>query len=376
MTSRGGGLIDEIKIDVRLCASPPHRMTEPSATVEALNAQAGYCRAGGSPLNAALLERAAADCFEGGPVLGLMAPWANQDMRAHLAAATVLRLVAALHELALSGEDPKLSAAYATLDAETVWRAAVPAMVTHGGRLAAFMTHEPQTNEVRRSIGLLGGFLEVAKATGLPLRCFEIGASAGLNTSWDRYRYQMGEATWGDPDAAVLIDTAWSGGPPPVEAALSVIHRAACDRRPTDLTDPDQRRRLLAYIWADQRERLARIEAAIEVTLAHRVEVETADAVDWTRANVAPSPGTATVLFHSVFWQYLPVESRTALAALIREIGASATLEAPFAWLRMEPTHPTNPMVMQIRLTQWPGGIDRLLAETHPHGATVNWVAG
>ncbi len=351
-------------------------MSETPTVVQALIAQAGYCRAGGSPLNGALLEHAAQDWTDGGPVRGLMAPWADQNARAHLAAATPLRLIAALHELALSGEDAALAAAYATLDAETIWSAAALAMAAHQARLAAFMAHEPQTNEVRRSICLVGGFLEAARATGLPLRCFEIGASAGLNTSWDRYRYRLGEAVWGDPDAAVSMDAEWSGAPPPVAAPVQVIHRAACDRRPTDLTDPDQRRRLLAYIWADQRERLARIEAAMGVALTHGVTVDTADAVDWTRASVAPAPGAATVLFHSVFWQYLPAGSRAALAALIRKIGASATPHAPFAWLRMEPTHPTNPMVMQVRLTLWPDGTERLLAETHPHGATVRWLAG
>ncbi len=112
----------------------------------------------------------------------------------------------------------------------------------------------------------------------------------------------MGDAAWGDPGAAVSMDTDWTGPPPPVDAKVQVIERAACDRRPTDLADPDQRRRLLAYVWADQTERLARIRAAIEVALARGVTVEAADAVDWTRARVAPRAGAATVLYHSAFW--------------------------------------------------------------------------
>ena len=74
-----------------------------------------------------------------------------------------------------------MSAAYAALDAETIWAAVSVAMAERRERLAAFMAHEPQTNEVRRSICHIGGFLEVALATGLlPLRCFEIAASAGF----------------------------------------------------------------------------------------------------------------------------------------------------------------------------------------------------
>ena len=63
-----------------------------------------------------------------------------------------------------------------------------------------------------------------------------------------------------------------------------------------------------------------------------------------------------------------------ALTALIGEIAARATAQAPFAWLRMEPPMP-NPG-MEVRLTLWPGGQDRLLAEVHPHGAQVRWLSG
>jgi len=349
-------------------------MSDSPAVLQALEFQARACRAGGSPLNAVILEKAAEDWIAAGPVRDLMAPWADGDLKAQFDAASPLRLIGALHELALSGDDPALSAAYQLLDADAIWTAARPAMIAHHQRLAAFMGHEPQTNEVRRSICLVGGFLEVAAATGLPLRCFEIAASAGLNTSWDRYRYEFGEAGWGDPTATLVMDTDWQGSPPTVGADLRVIERAACDRRPTDLRDPDQQRRLLAYIWADQTERLARIRAAIGVALDYGVTVEAADAVAWTSDRVAPVAGAVTVLFHSVFWQYMPAASQTALRTTIDEIGARTTPDAPFAWLRMEPS-PESMMVMQVRLTLWPGGEERLLAEAHPHGAYVRWLA-
>ena len=168
------------------------------------------------------------------------------------------------------------------------------------------------------------------------------------------------------------MDTDWSGPQPAIGAEVLVIERAACDRRPTDLADPDQRRRLLAYIWADQTDRLARIRAAIDLALARGVSVEQADAIDWTRTRVAPRAGAATVLYHSVFWQYMPAQSQKELAALIATIGGDAMPDAPFAWLRMEP-NPENMLGMQVRLTLWPDGEERVLAEVHPHGAWVRW---
>lgn len=343
--------------------------------VQALLLQSKACAYLGSAFHAELLNCAAADLEAGGAVTPLLAPWANADPKAIMAAAVPLRLLGALHDVVLSGEDPALSAAYPrpgqTADAQIAWREAARAIVEREAQLAAFMQHEPQTNEVRRSACLLGGFLTIAQETGLPLRCFEIAASAGLNLSWDKYSYSLGDAAWG-PESPVQLPTDWSGPLPPLNAEIAVIERGACDRRPVDLTDPVQRRRLLAYVWPDQFERLDRLRAAVDLALAMGTTVETADAVAWTERTAGPSPGAATVIYHSVFWQYMPAESQTALRKTIEHLGARATAQAPLAWLRMEPP-PENMAGMEVRLTLWPGGEERVLADVHPHGASVRW---
>jgi hypothetical protein len=342
----------------------------------ALRLQAGGCQALGSPFHAGLLNLMA-DALEAGDDLGgLFEPWAQADVKALFEDATPLRILGGLHELVLSGADSELAATYpkpgAPIDPAAAWTAARSAIDRHRDRLAAFMTHEPQTNEVRRSVCLVGGFLTVAKETGLPLRCFEIAASAGLNTNWDRFGYRLGEASFGDPAATVFLDADWTGPAPPVDAKVEVVERAACDRRPVDLADPAERRRLLSYIWPDQFERLDRIRAAIDLAVAVGTRVETADAVDWTARTAAPRPGAATVVYHSVFWQYMPPESQAALRATIEALGAQATTQAPFAWLCMEPP-PGETANMEVRLTLWPGGQERILANVHPHGARVAW---
>jgi hypothetical protein len=352
-------------------------MADPESLTRALTLQAGVCTAMGSAFSGALLERAAADVAEGGATRNLFAPWEGASTRSLIADAVTLRLLGALHDLALSGEDPALAAAYPTAerpgDPRAAWAAGLGAMAEHPARFAGFMAHEPQTNEVRRSACLLGGFLDIARRTGLPLRAFEIAASAGLNQLWDRYRYRLGEAdAWGDPKSSVLIDTDWRGPLPSLDARVSVIERAACDRKPVDITDPLARRRLRAFIWPDQIDRLQRLDAALEAALAAGVTVEREDAVSWAARRAMPREGAATVLFHSVFWQYMPAESQAALTGVIADLGALATASGPFAWLRMEPP-PDNLAAMEVRLTLWPGGEERLLALVHPHGAWVEW---
>ncbi len=354
-------------------------MTDQTSLSRAFDLQAAYCVAAGAPFSASLLTKAGQDIAEGGPLATLMTPWAEAPTRTVLADAVPLRWLGCLHDLALSGDAPDLSAAYPRDprpgDGAAAWVAARSAMIARHDRFAAFMSHEPQTNEVRRSACLTPGFLTVAERTSLPLRIFEIGASAGLNQLWDRYAYDFGEAgVWGPPTSEVRLTADWQGPPPPLGAPVSVIARAACDRKPVDIRDPIARRRLKAYIWAEQFDRLARLEGAIAMSLAADTRVEAEDAVSWAASRAAPKPGAASVLFHSVFWQYMRADSQVALTAVINDHGALATADAPFAWLRMEPP-PDSLVDMELRLSLWPGGEDRILARVHPHGATINWAA-
>jgi hypothetical protein len=280
-----------------------------------------------------------------------------------------------LHDLALSGDDLAVTAAFPPVsDANAAWDSVRAAIQRDPARFAAFMSHEPQTNEVRRSACLLPGFLTIAAETGLPLACLELGASAGLNQLWSHYAYDYGEAgRWGDPSSPLTMDAAWSGPAPPWDAPLTVAQSAACDRKPIDLADPLQRRRLKAYLWPDQTERIERFDAAIGMALAAGTRVQTADAADWTLARAAPREGVATVVYHSIFWQYLPAETKAALRAALETHGASATKAAPLAWLRMEPIEDRT-FPIELRLTLWPGGQDRKLANVHAHGASVDWL--
>ncbi len=344
-------------------------MTEPLERM--FRTQAEICASFGSPFYAALAGRVAGDLGELGPIF---APWQGQTIEQLMGAAVSLRFLSALHDLALSGDELAVSAAFPPVsDANAAWDAALAAIQRDPARIEAFMAHEPQTNEVRRSACLLPGFLTIAAETGLPLACLELGASAGLNQLWNRYAYDYGEAgRWGDPASPLTLDSAWTGPAPPWDAPIDVAQTAACDRKPIALTDPLQRRRLKAYLWPDQTERIERFDAAVAMALEVGTRVESADAAEWTLARAAPREGLATVVFHSIFWQYLPAETKAALRAALETHGAAATPASPLAWLRMEPPE-GQAFPIELRLTLWPGGEDRKLATVHAHGANVTW---
>ncbi|HEY9219276.1 MAG TPA: DUF2332 family protein, partial [Phenylobacterium sp.] len=176
-------------------------------------AQAGFCERLGSPFNAVLARRISEALAAGDDLEGLLAPWMGMPREALADTAVTLRLLGAFHDLALSGEAPELAAAYPSAQfagaPDEAWRLGRAAMKSQRSRFAEFISHEPQTNEVRRSCVLLGGFLTIAEATRAPLRCFELGASAGLNLNWDSFGYRLGGHAWGDPAAAVQLANEW-----------------------------------------------------------------------------------------------------------------------------------------------------------------------
>ena len=240
-----------------------------------------------------------------------------------------------------------------------------------------YLDSAPQTNEIGRSGVLLGGLLTIAQRLNKPIALFEVGASAGLNLQFDRWSYDLGEAgRWGPQDARVKARCAWTGDTPKMRPTLDVVSRAASDLSPLDPAKPDDRDRLLSYIWPDQTERLERTVAALDIAAASGLKVEKADAIDWVAERLSANdaqPGTATVLWHSVFIQYVDAPARRTLIDAIRSRGEQATDDTPFAWLEMEQGH-ENRAQCELRLTLWPGGETVRLADVDWHGRSAHWL--
>jgi hypothetical protein len=342
--------------------------------------QSAFCAAYGSPFTAQLIARMGDDLAAGGPIADLVGDWPTHPRKDALA----LRLVGALHYATLAGADPELAASYPAARADwrmdEVWPQARAFLARERVWATDFIAQPPQTNETRRSIALLAGFLAFAHAHPGPIDTLEIGASAGLNLHWDRFAYRTASWAWGG-DGPVGIDAEWKGPAPPIAARIEVRRRAASDLSPLDIADPAARMRLKSYVWADQPDRLARFDGAVALALAAGVRVERADAAEWLAAVLPRRAGdAATVVYHSIFLQYPPRETRDAIAAAIASAAARATPAAPLAWLRLEPEAvlggPLDSVRMLLDLTVWPGGERRILAATDGHVRSVEWLAG
>jgi hypothetical protein len=341
--------------------------------LKAFQSQAAACRALGSPFTAEICDALVRHLDESSRFGRRIHSWPGDP----LADALALRAAAGFHALKRAGRSPALADVYPpnAVDGDALASALAAAIGEHDDFLHDWLDSPPQTNEVARSSVLLGGALILGEEIGLPLAWYEIGASMGLNLGFDRYRYEFGAASWGAADAAVRIRSEWRGAAwPDTAAPVRVLERAGCDVHPLDPRSSPDRERLLAYIWADQTERLARASAALDVAAAAPWHVEQADAAAWVdRRFAAPQPaGTLRVLAHTIMWQYLPEATRAAIQASLDEAGRKATPRTPLAWLRMEADGTRG--TAGVRLTIWPGGAEREIARADFHGRFVEWM--
>ena len=150
-----------------------------------------------SPFYAALIARMLEDVRVGGPTWTLLEPYATKPPSEWYC----FRALSGVHYEVLAGERPELARHWPSVggdgDAEAAWPHVRDAFTDRDPAIVADLRHPLQTNETSRCGALIGGFLAVARATGLPLRVLELGSSGGLNLHFDRYRYEADGAAFG-----------------------------------------------------------------------------------------------------------------------------------------------------------------------------------
>jgi hypothetical protein len=275
--------------------------------------------------------------------------------------------------LVLEGRAPQLARYYPSAGGRPgpgAWKAFQATVEEHTVALRPLVVNPVQTNEVGRSGALLGGFLTVASEAGLPLRLLEIGASAGLNLLWDQYFYATPHGSWGDPRSTVRFSDFLIEGRLPLQARVEVLDRRGCDTVPVDAASEDGRLTLLSFVWPDQAARIHNLRCALASASVVPAPIDAQDAGRWLEVNLSPRRGSATIVFHSVVWQYLGASGQKRVLEAIERGGAAAGPDAPLAWLRLE----QGGQEAEVRLTHWPGARERLVATSGFHGSGVRWL--
>jgi hypothetical protein len=230
-------------------------------------------------------------------------------------------------------------------------------------------TRATQTNEVRRCAVLLPVFWRAPA----PLALVEVGTSAGLNLLFDRYGYDYGDGR------------RFGAGPPVLECSApgvdvdgfpEVAWRVGIDREPVDVTDDDAVAWLRACVFADQADRVQRLNDAVAVARRDPPRIVAGDAREVLSDVVLSAPADAhVVVFHTWVVTYFLRDQRADFFALFDELGRQRDL----TWLSGE-SPGTIPDLGLERATQmtlgeirYEGGMKsvNVIGRAHPHG---NWL--
>jgi hypothetical protein len=274
---------------------------------------------------------------------------------------SALRLLSGLHYLVLSGRAD--------------WGSVDRTLRDHRAFLRRFVAEQAvQTNEVQRCWMLLPCFLELAERfEATTLDVIELGSSAGLNLAWDSYRYTYDAGAWGPPDAPLAFSGEERRPVPPqlLRRTPAVRSRIGVDLAPLDVTTADGARLLKSFIWADQTDRLARLDRAIDIARAHPPQLIGGDIAD-----VLPdllrsrAPDVVTVVWQTAVLGYLPDDRRR----MVHDALSRAGRDGHLAYVGTTTANDGSDLHYGLTIQTWPGGEREQLAHADFHGAWIDWL--
>ena len=298
-----------------------------------LDQQARFCEAMGSPFVGGFLRAASGDYYTDSRVRDLLD-------NITVLSRPGLRLQGAFHYLALAG-DTSLGKHFPSVggdgDARYAWAEARSILDRDPELVARLCRENVQTNETLRSTPILAAFLHLAAIYDRPFHLFEIGASAGLNCRFDRYRYEGPDWQWGDSRSPVVLrNRTLSGRPRHLEATIEISERRACDANPIDVGSERAVRRLQSFVWPDQPDRLQRLRGALQVAATTPVVVDAEPFSTWLVREVHPKAGYVAAIVQTVVEEHLTPATLQELDDAIAAVGRRASPDAPLAYVRME----------------------------------------
>ena len=342
--------------------------------LRALSQQAQSCLTLGSSMYAALFTDLAHDYSAGGRTYALLAGRSLRPVHD----AVPLRLAGAIHRVVLQGKDDRIARHYPSVGGkpeEDFTADFIGYMRDHLDDIEIGLASQVQTNEVGRSVVhlVLSHWLTTLGVQEFNL--LEIGSSAGLNLNFDKFYACSGQLRMGESTSQLRFMGDWFSNAPDVpRIGATAISKRGCDISPIDVARPDDESRLLSFVWPDQRVRIERLRLAIAIAKVHRPAVDTASADEWLTQQLARPNENATLIFHSIVWQYLGTHTQSRIKSAIYKAGAIATAFAPIVWARMEPAG----SVADIQVDVFDGTSTEprhfRLAEIGYHGQNMKWL--
>ncbi|MCW7944361.1 hypothetical protein AAW14_20415 [Streptomyces hygroscopicus] len=296
------------------------------------------------PVSGSMLARLTDDIVARGPISRLIAhhPEAGEPL-------FCLRALAGVRLLVLTGRAPDLAAHLERLTPnlgnaeyiERTWTLFRQALLSHPAEILAAMDRPVQQHQPTRAGVLLRGL----GMLGAPrIRLLELGACAGLNLLLDRYRWFGPGWEWGDANSPVRLAT---DGPVPGD--FGIVDRAGCDLAPRDAADPVDAMILRSFIPPERDIEQMELDDAMALAARTGLRIDKADVIEWLVTKLSATydePGVLTVVWHSLFWWYLPPEKQVAIDRIL----AMASRRIQLARVAFEPTSWSEAARLQVHV--------------------------
>ena len=217
------------------------------------------------------------------------------------------------------------------------------------------LTRDPQTNEVGRSAALAVGSRPIGRATGSPDPAVRDREQRGAQPARSTRTSATAVGAHGVRRLAVAVRRRLVHVPGRLPGATPIVERRGCDIHPIDATSVGRRGdvdvvRVARPVRTPRPASTGRWRS--HATCRSTIDTESADV--WVERHVVTEPGTATVLMHSVMWQYMPDAVQRRITATLHDRGARATRRRA-ARVGLDGAGPAA-VTMDLSLTLWPGG--------------------
>lgn len=242
-------------------------------------------------------------------------------------------------------------------------------------------TRHTQTNDISRSALLRLALANQPAVNNSAL--IDVGCSAGLNLHLDSYHctYTAENGSWttsaGDTAAPALRCSVRAAGTPDIEIG-TFTRRIGFDPHPIDVRTEDAIW-LIACVWPDQLDRIARLRTAIEWTKQNPVDLRVGDALA-ALDQIETLDDPHITIINSWVLSYLSNDEQTLYRQRLEELGATRDL----TWVYLEQPSTTSALqhpasiaddpkrseLTAVTRIDWRNGTPhvRHLGTMHPHG--------
>ena len=240
--------------------------------------------------------------------------------------------------------------------------------------IALEQTKIVQTNALNRCAYLMPILSSLFDSKAVNL--IDIGTSAGLTLNMDKYEYHYNNSHF-IGESPVKIRSEIKGGElPKFENIVQIKNKIGIDQNPIDLKVNENANWLKALVWADNTERLEKVEQAIQIAQQEHIQFKKAKTIlEFEEIIQNQEKNTPLVIYHTHVLYQFTVEERKEFWGLIDTIGSNRDLTYLAAEGRsvFKKDYGLNATIVEITKYQKGVKTTEVVATPNGHANRIKW---